>query len=76
MRAAKFSRSEQRFENHFRDWLREMVSHAMRAGSAPWALSCITPMIRFSMQASSRLGNLAGYVHRYAPRDAAVMAED
>ncbi|HEY5838002.1 MAG TPA: glycosyltransferase [Pyrinomonadaceae bacterium] len=54
------------------DWLREMVSHAMRAGIGAVGAKLYYPDDTIQ-HAGIILGlcNLAGYVHRYAPRDAA-----
>lgn len=54
------------------DWLREMVSHAMRAGIGAVGAKLYYP--DGTIQHAGiilGLGKLAGYAHRYAPRDAA-----
>lgn len=54
------------------DWLREMVSHAMRAGIGAVGAKLYYPDDTIQHAGIILgLGNLAGYVHRYAPRDAA-----
>jgi O-antigen biosynthesis protein len=53
-------------------WLREMVSHAMRAGVGAVGAKLYYPDDTIQHAGIILgLGNLAGYVHRYAPRDAA-----
>ena len=54
------------------DWLREMVSHAMRPGVGAVGAKLYYPDNTIQHAGIILgLGNLAGYVHRYAPRDAA-----
>jgi O-antigen biosynthesis protein len=54
------------------DWLSEMVAHAMRAGVGAVGAKLYYPDDTIQHAGIILgLGNLAGYVHRYAPRDSA-----